>query len=138
MLNKLEKKVNYLIEIIEWGNTQDLQLWLVDFANFLNTNQTLFDDYLNWLKIDVGKDYDIPESNSYKIHNLYLDKFDDVYKYQALHTSEIYEWLVKISFLFSSHKNEDDAKYEILFELYKHLLPNHIDILVKTFENNKI
>lgn len=124
-------------ENIKNGDIVKLIIYINNFETFLNKNKDNFYNYLNWLKDQ--EEFVFSKDNFKKYHEewlfIYQWKFEDIYLYQAEDIAEIYESINYLLFLINEFKKNSDNYnifFEILFELYNHILLIHINNLKNT------
>lgn len=130
------KELSKIKEIIENGNINILTVWIKNFELFLIQNKNNFYIYLNSLqnKEELTFSKEIFKDYYEKWLSIYQWKFDDIYLYQAEDIAEIYENINYLLSLIKQFKNNNNYNifFEILFELYNHILLIHINNLKNT------
>lgn len=124
-------------ENITNGDIDKLIIYINNFETFLNKNKDNFYNYLNWLKNQ--EEFVFSKDNFKKYYEewlfIYQWKFENIYLYQAEDIAEIYESINYLLFLINEFKKNSDNYnifFEILFELYNHILLIHINNLKNT------
>jgi hypothetical protein len=136
MIHQIHSQILNLKKIIESWDIKRLKKQFLDFKQFLDNNKDNYYSYLDTLnkskEFNLDKVRNIEEFS--KIFSLYMWRFEPLYNYEEAHIADIYEWLSYILDLFDYFKKSPDNYnifWEIYFELYEHLLPNHINELLK-------
>lgn len=140
MISLLNKHCADLFEILSWGNIQDTNESLKNFVSFLDHKKISL--YAILEKFPETEDFELSDFKSSKEKfetwlTLFQWKFEDIFLYQAEDLAEIYENIYFINKAFEKLKtnNNYNILWEILFELYEHLLPHHmIPYLEKTLK----
>jgi len=124
-------------ENITNGDIVKLIIYINNFETFLNKNKDNFYNYLNWLKNQ--EEFVFSKDNFKKYYEewlfIYQWKFENIYLYQEEDIAEIYESINYLLFLINEFKKNSDNYnifFEILFELYNHILLIHINNLKNT------
>lgn len=133
-----EKVYSMVLELklsIESWNLDNLYNSLDNFKKFFISNKKIFYHRLTLLTDNSEIIYKKQKFKKYfKMGLLFFEwKFNDIYLYQNEDIAEIYENLNYIIFLlklFKKHNNNYDIFFEILFEIYNHLLLTHIENLL--------
>lgn len=140
MIYTLKQYCTKLLNTLSSGDIKNTTEQIKKFSDFLEKNKNSFYYFLEKLK--EKEDFELSDFKSSKEKfetwlTLFQWKFEDIFLYQAEDLAEIYENIYFINKAFEKLKtnNNYNILWEILFELYEHLLPHHmIPYLEKTLK----